>query len=213
MLIIFDLDGTILNTLEDLAATGNHVLAAHGYPVHPTDAYRYFVGNGIRKLVERALPETARTEKEIDCIFKEFLDYYAVHKMDLTRPYPTIPETLSQLQARGHSLAVATNKAHEAVAPLMAHYFPNIRFAAAIGNKPGIPTKPAPDIVYDILTRTGFDTSNTLYVGDTAVDMETAQRAGLRKIGVLWGFRDREELASADFIIEKPEEILDIVDR
>ena len=211
MLIIFDLDGTLLNTLDDLAASGNHVLAAHGHPTHPTNAYRYFVGDGIRKLVERALPEEVRTEATIDSFFKEFLEYYAIHKMDLTHPYPAMPETLSQLQERGHVLAVATNKPHEAVAPLMAHYFPGIHFAAAIGNKPGVPTKPAPNIVYDILTQTGFNPSNTLYVGDTAVDMETASRAGLRKIGVLWGFRDREELAGADFIIETPEGILDIV--
>lgn len=212
MLVIFDLDGTLLNTLDDLAACGNHLLASHGYPIHPTEAYQHFVGNGIRKLVERILPEKERTSRNIDAFFPEFLAYYDQHKMDLTRPYPGMTELLESLQASHISMAVATNKVHSAVAPLMRHFFPTIRFAAAIGNQPGIPTKPEPDIIYQILRETGQTASETIYVGDTAVDMETAARAGLLKVGVLWGFRGIDELteSGADYIVENPIDILNL---
>jgi len=209
-LVIFDLDGTLLNTLQDLADCTNVVLRQHGFPEHPEDAYRYFVGNGIPTLIERALPDTARTPEVIAQVLADFMPYYDLHKADKTAPYSGIIELLETLQKKNIAIAVASNKTHSAMAPLLAHYFPTIKFAAFFGNRPQVPIKPHPQIVEDVLNQTGISKIETLYVGDTAVDMETAQNAGLRKIGVLWGFREKEELVSAgaDILVENPEEIL-----
>lgn len=206
MLIIFDLDGTLLNTLEDLCDTGNYILRKHEHPIHPLEAYKQFVGNGMRKLIERALPEKFRKDDYIEQLFKEFLEYYEIHKTDKTHPYDGVVETLETLQAAGIQLAVASNKAHSAMAPLMAHYFPTVRFVAALGNKPGAKPKPAPDIVLEIMKIAEETPASTLYVGDSGVDMLTAQNAGLKKVGVLWGFRTRDELvqAGADFLMRSP---------
>lgn len=209
-LIIFDMDGTILDTLRDLADCTNYILRRNGYPEHPPDAYRYFVGNGIPKLIERAIPEKERQPEIIDKIYREFVPYYELHKEDFTKPYPGIPELMRQLQDLHIHMAIASNKIQQAMGPLVERYFAGIRFSAVLGNRPGIPPKPDPAIVEEILTSTAIRKEDTLYVGDTAVDMQTAENAGLTKIGVLWGFRNREELekANADFIVEKPEEIL-----
>lgn len=210
MLYIFDLDGTLLNSLEDLCNSCNHTLTAHGFPTHPLDAYRYFVGDGMAMLIERVLPEPARTDEVKAVIYREFLDHYQIHKMDRTAPYAGIVEVLETLQRRGDQLAVASNKAQEAMGELMRHYFPTVTFAAALGKRPGVPVKPAPDIVRDIMEIAAATPEQTWYIGDTATDMRTAANAGLRKVGVLWGFRDRAELeaAGADIIISEPREIL-----
>lgn len=212
MLYIFDLDGTLLNSLEDLCNSCNHTLALHGFPTHPLDAYRYFVGDGMAKLIERVLPEAGRNVETKQLIYDEFLAYYQIHKMDLTVPYAGIVETLEALQRRGDKIAVASNKAQEAMGELMRHYFPTINFAAAIGKRQGVPVKPAPDIVWDIMKIAAVAPEQTWYIGDTATDMRTAANAGLRKVGVLWGFRDRAELeaAGADVIIDTPEQILSL---
>jgi len=213
MLVIFDLDGTLLNSLEDLCDSCNHTLSQHHFPTHPLDDYRYFVGDGMWKLIERVLPENARNEETMESVYNDFLSYYQEHKTDKTAPYAGMVETLETLQANGVKIAVASNKAHEAMDELMSHYFPTIHFAAALGKRPGVPTKPAPDIVFDILKITEAAPDETWYVGDTATDMATATNAGLRKIGVLWGFRDRTELenAAADVIIEKPADLVGVV--
>ena len=212
MLYIFDLDGTLLNSLEDLCNSCNRTLAAHSFPTHPLDAYRYFVGDGMAMLIERVLPEYGRTDEVKAAVYREFLDYYQIHKMDRTVPYAGIVEVLETLQQRGDQLAVASNKAQEAMGELMRHFFPTITFAAALGKRPGVPVKPAPDIVRDILKIAAATPEQTWYIGDTATDMRTAANAGLRKIGVLWGFRDRAELeaAGADLIISEPKEILGV---
>lgn len=212
-LIIFDLDGTLLNTLEDLADAANHVLSEHGFPTHPVDAYRYFVGNGMPTLIQRILPEEHKSGAIYNICFKEFLDYYTIHMHDKTHVYEGLTETLEALQADGVKLAVATNKVHSALAPLMANFFPTIQWHALFGQRNGIPVKPDPQIVYDILEATGCTKEETLYLGDTCVDMETAHRAGLRAVGVLWGYRPRTELeeAKAEIIIEQPREILSII--
>jgi len=212
-LIIFDLDGTLLNTIDDLADCANHVLQQNGYPVHEIEAYKYFVGNGVEMLLRRALPknipETAFSE-----ILKQFMNYYEIHKADKTAPYEGMVETLEQLQDKGILLAVATNKPHELLPELMHYYFPSIKWAAVFGNRKNIPIKPHPQIVCDILaavqqTTKKINKEEILYVGDTAVDMETAQNAGITKIGALWGFRTKEELeqAGADYIISCPQEL------
>ncbi|MCL2245725.1 MAG: HAD family hydrolase [Lentimicrobiaceae bacterium] len=207
-LIIFDLDGTLLNTLDDLADCTNYVLQQNGYPTHEVDAYKYFVGNGVEMLLRRALPkeiaEIAFTE-----IFKQFMIHYELHKADKTTPYPGIVEMLEMMQEQGVLLAVATNKPHDLLPDLMKYYFPTIQWAAVFGNRKDVPIKPHPQIVYDILEKTQIDRNDTLYIGDTAVDMETALNAHIKKVGVLWGFRTKEELewAQADYIIAAPQQL------
>ena len=212
-LIVFDLDGTLINSLEDLADSANWMLLQHGYPTHPVDAYRYFVGDGMRKLIERILPPEERNDVRIEQCKAEFVAYYTIHMEDKTVVYPGMIELLKELKDRGLKIAVATNKVHIAVAPLMAKYFPGIRFDSMIGQREGIPVKPHPQIMYDILKETDCQPSETLHVGDTATDMQLAHSAGVTPVGVLWGYRPLEDLqeAGAKFIIEKPEELLGLV--
>lgn len=193
-IVIFDLDGTLLNTIADLAAATNQALSYFGYPTHPTDAYRFFVGNGINKLFERALPEHERAEENVLRIRSQFIPYYNIHNADLSSPYPGIPELLHTLQEQGIHLAVASNKYQSATEKLIAHYFPTIRFDIVLGQRENIPIKPDPTIVNEILQATGFSTTDALYIGDSGVDMQTAHNAGVDAIGVVWGFRPRIEL-------------------
>ena len=211
-LYIFDLDGTLLNTLEDLADSANHVLSAHHFPTHPVDAYRYFVGNGMPTLIRRILPPEHRDSEVYQVCFNEFLEYYTLHMHDKTTVYEGLTEVLEILQQQHVKLAVATNKVHSALAPLMANFFPTVKWDALFGQREGIPVKPEPQVVYDILQATGCTKEETLYFGDTAVDMDTAHAAGLKAVGVLWGYRPRTELedAKAEVIIEKPAEILSL---
>lgn len=213
-LIVFDLDGTLLNSLEDLADSANNVLEQHGFPTHPVDAYRYFVGDGVRKLIERILPMEERTDARIEQCRQEFVAYYKVHMEDKTSVYKGITELLTELKKRRLKVAVATNKVHIAVKPLMEKYFPGIQFDSMIGQREGVPVKPAPQIMYDILKETGCEPSETLHVGDTATDMQLAHNAGITPVGVLWGYRPLEELqeAGARYIIEHPLELLKFVD-
>ena len=212
-LIVFDLDGTLINSLEDLADSANWMLMQHGFPTHPVDAYRYFVGDGMRKLIERILPPEERNEKQIERCKAEFIAYYTIHMEDKTVVYPGMIELLKELKDRGLKIAVATNKVHIAVAPLMAKYFPGIRFDSMIGQREGIPVKPHPQIMYDILKETSCQQSEALHVGDTATDMQLAHSAGVTPVGVLWGYRPLEELqeAGAKFIISRPEELLGLL--
>lgn len=212
-LLIFDLDGTLLDSLEDLADSANHVLASHGFPIHPVDAYRYFVGDGMPTLIRRILPEGQKEGEIFDTCLREFKAYYDIHMYDKTTVYPGVKEVLEELQRRGIKIAVATNKAQFAVAPLMTDYFPTITFSALIGQREGVPVKPDPQIVNDILAASNCTQEETFYLGDTAVDMQTAHRAGIEAIGLLWGYRTREELEGehAEYIIAAPHEILDLL--
>lgn len=193
-LVIFDLDGTVLNTIADLAQSTNHALQTLGYPTHPEEAYNFMVGNGINKLFERALPEGEKSEENVLRMRREFIPYYDVHNADKSRPYPGIPELLSQLQEAGIQLAVASNKYQAATEKLIAHYFPHIRFTAVFGQREGINVKPDPAIVQDILKIAGTAKGDVLYVGDSGVDMQTAANAEVTACGVTWGFRPRTEL-------------------
>lgn len=209
-LVIFDLDGTLLDTVADLANATNQALVRYGYPPHPTEAYYRFVGNGINKLFARALPEEARTEENVQHIRALFIPYYNEHNADDSRPYPGIVELLTHLQNQGIQLAVASNKYQQATAKLVGHFFPDIRFAAVYGQREGIPIKPDPTIVNDILSVTGISRARALYVGDSGVDMQTARNASVESAGVIWGFRDEEELRvnGADHIIHSAKDIL-----
>ena len=209
-LVIFDLDGTLLNTIADLAASTNHALAANGYPTHPTEEYRFFVGNGINKLFERALPEGEKTEANVLKIRQRFIPYYDVHCVDLTKPYPGIPELLKTLQQRSVQIAVASNKYQRATGKLIPYFFPDIHFTAILGQREGIPRKPDPQIVHEIMRMANVRTDEVLYVGDSNVDMQTANNARVDSVGVTWGFRPRAELeqGSPFAIIDKAEELL-----
>lgn len=209
-LVIFDLDGTLLDTIADLATATNHALKQLGYSTHKMETIRTFVGNGINKLLERALPENLRNEENIMRMRSYFLPYYDEHNADLSCPYPGLVILLEALQARGMMLAVASNKYQTATEKLVKHYFPTIQFVEVLGQREGINVKPDPTIVFDILKKANVTKEETLYVGDSGVDMHTATNAGVDAIGVTWGFRPRTELESfcPKGIIDKAEELL-----
>ena len=212
-LVIFDLDGTLLDTIADLAGATNYALAQLGYPTHDTDTIRTFVGNGINKLLERALPANEQTEENVMRMRSYFVPYYDAHNADLSSPYPGIEVLLQRLQDNGIEIAVASNKYQEATTKLVKHYFPTIQFAEVLGQRENIPVKPHPTIVFDILNKTGIDKKDVLYVGDSGVDMQTAQNAEVDAIGVTWGFRSRTELESLHplGIIDKAKELMDYI--
>lgn len=214
-LVIFDLDGTLLNTIADLAAATNYALQACGYPTHDTDAYRFFVGNGINKLFERALPEGSRSKENVMKIRSLFVPYYNEHNADLSRPYPGIENLLETLQKKGYMLAVASNKYHEATQKLIKQYFPRINFLAILGQRENIPAKPDSQVVYEIMEKAGVERNEVVYIGDSSVDMQTGANAGVTTIGVCWGFRPRTELEAYNpsLIAEQAEDILHFLEK
>ena len=209
-LVIFDLDGTLLDTIADLAESANHALKQLGYPTRDVEKIRTFVGNGVNKLLFRALPDEEKTEENMMRMRTHFVPYYDAHNADLSAPYPGIVALLEELQAKGLRMAVASNKYQEATVKLVKHYFPMIDFVEVLGQREGINVKPDPTIVFDILQKAGVSKEETLYVGDSGVDMQTAINAGVDAIGVTWGFRPRTELE--DFhpmgLIDQAEELL-----
>lgn len=214
-LVIFDLDGTLLNTIADLGAATNHALALSGYPQHSIASYPMFVGNGVTRLIERALPEDVRTPENITAMREKFREYYDEHLTDATEPYPGIPALLSELVSMDVKVAVASNKYQSAVERLIGHFFPDIPWSAVEGQKEGVPVKPDPSIVFEILGKVPTRKPKVLYVGDSGVDMETARRACVDSCGVTWGFRPLKELRDthADNIVNDPSEIITIVKR
>ena len=208
-LIIFDLDGTLLNTIDDLAMATNHALAENGYPTHAVEAYNFFVGNGINKLFERALPEEARTPENVQLIRASFIPFYDAHKLDLTRPYDGILELLKTLSDNGVKLAIASNKYQLATEKLVNYYFPDTPFIAVFGQRENVPIKPDPTVVEEIRKLANAEQAETLFVGDSGVDMLTAQHAGVNAVGVTWGFRSAEELRTynPDYLVAKPDDI------
>ena len=183
------------------------------YPTHPVDAIRTFVGNGINKLLERALPAHEQTEENIMRMRSHFVPYYDIHNADLSTPYPGIVSLLEDLQAKGILIAVASNKYQEATVKLVKQYFPNIDFVEILGQREGINVKPDPSIVFDILQKANLSKENVLYVGDSGVDMQTAINAGVDAVGVTWGFRPQAELESFRpmGLIDKAEDLLEFI--
>ena len=212
-LVIFDLDGTLLNTIAALAHSTNYALNKLGYPTHEIEKYNFMVGNGIDKLFERALPEEEKSKENVLRVRKEFVPYYDIHNADDSRPYPGIPELLSYLQDAGVQIAVASNKYQAATQKLVDHYFPEIHFTAVFGQREGVKVKPDPIIVSDILEVAKVAKEEVLYVGDSGVDMQTAHNGGLTACGVTWGFRSRQELedAGADHLADTPEALGDYI--
>ena len=212
--IIFDLDGTLVNSIYDLADSVNYVLKQNGYAEHPLESFYYFVGNGTLKLIERALPEDKRTANEIERVHSQFAERYSKNYLNKTIPYNGINELLDELDKRGIKYSVASNKTDIFTREIINGLFPNNRFDVIIGKKEGNPTKPNPKIIYDILEGKNFTPNEILFVGDSSVDIQTGHNANLKAVGCLWGFRDERELkeAGADFIISKPTELLKIID-
>ncbi len=188
--ILFDLDGTLLDTLEDLAEAVNAALRKRGLPLHSTDEYRKMVGHGVRNLVTVALPEAFRADEAfIDSCLAVFKAYYTEHIDVHTHPYPGIPELLSRLHESGSRIAVASNKFQEGTERLIAEFFPGIPFVAILGNRPGYPLKPDPEIVGEVLRKADASPAGAILVGDSSTDMLTARNGGIHSIAVTWGYR------------------------
>lgn len=212
-LVTFDLDGTLLNTIADLAMACNYALEKCQLPTHQPQEYNHMVGGGISKLIERALPESRRSQQDIELVRSHFIRYYNAHNCDLTRPYTGIRNLLMQLQQQGIKIAVASNKYQEATEKLVTHFFPDIQFSSVLGQREGIAVKPNPQIVFDILQSANISASNALYVGDSDVDILTAQNANVAIAAVTWGFRRAEELLqlSPDFMVNNTTELAQII--
>lgn len=209
-LVIFDLDGTLLNTIADLGDACNYALRTLGFSEHALATYNYMVGNGVRKLIERAEPDA--DQATLARLLDLFREYYDEHCTDHTTPYRGIPELLRDLTDKGVAVAVASNKYQAAVDRIVAHFFPDIPFVAVMGQVEDRPVKPDPSIVFAILNQFPTPKADVLYVGDSAVDMETARRACIDSVGVTWGFRPVSELrgAYADHIASSTADILQL---
>lgn len=212
-LFIFDLDGTLLNTIGDLATACDHMLALRGLPQHTYEEYCSFVGNGIMRLVERALPEELRTAEYVAAARKDFVDFYIEHIDHKTVPYEGMVELLGDLQRDGARLAVASNKFQAGTEKLIRKFFPTIDFVEICGNREGVPLKPDTALVDMIIAKAGVERKACTMVGDSGVDMQTAHNAGIRSVGVSWGFRSRKELEklSPDAIADNIKELREIL--
>lgn len=205
---IFDLDGTLLNTLADLAASTNYALRAHGLPERTTEEVRMFVGNGVKKLMERAVPQ-GLDNPEFEETFATFREHYLQHSLDTTSPYPGIAALLRELRCRGKRVAIVSNKFYAATQELARHFFFDT-VEVAIGEREDIRKKPAPDTVLEAMRQMGVGKDGAVYIGDSEVDVQTARNVGIPCVSVLWGFRDRDFLLGhgASCFVERPEEIL-----
>ena len=208
--VIFDLDGTLVDTLEDLAAAMNRTLRGRGFPVHPAGAYKLMVGDGFRSFAYRALPESERDEATVDSVRAEAAYYYAGHCVDLSRPYAGVPELLAALAAKALPMAVLSNKPDDLVQRVVEGLFSPGTFAIIRGETEGFPRKPDPASALDIAARLGARPGEALYLGDSNVDMATARAAGMVALGAAWGFRGEDELraAGADAVLAAPIDLL-----
>jgi len=206
--VLFDLDGTLADSLADLATATNGALAQLGCPTHPVERYRYMVGDGARELCARALPADKQSLQ--DEVLRRMRLHYDRHCFDLTKLYAGIPELISALAERRHRLAVLSNKPDDFTKRMIAHYFQPSPFALVRGQLPNVPLKPDPTAARQIAQELGIPPAHWLYLGDTNTDMRTARAAGMHAVGVLWGFRDRDELveSGAEHIVAKPEDVL-----
>lgn len=212
--VLFDLDGTLLDTLDDIAEAANRVLASRGFETHPRDAYRWFVGDGSKLLMTRALPESQRTPRQIESCYKAFIRDYNVNWDRATQPYDGIAELIDTLREKSIKMGVVTNKPHQFTAAMMSHYFSDEHFDPVLGQQEGIPKKPDPHLALTAADRMGIRPAHCIFLGDSDVDMQTAVRAGMHPIGASWGFRSRAELidAGAADVIDDPLDLLNMMD-
>lgn len=210
--VIFDLDGTLLNTIDDLGNSANYMLKKLGYPTFSIEEYKYKVGNGMRKLIERSMPSDHQRDEEIENALDIFMEHYEKHKTDNTAPYKDIPQLLEKLREKGIKTAVVTNKADVAAKPLINGIFPNL-FDEVTGQKEDVPTKPNPTVVFNTMKELDVRPEECIFVGDSSVDMQTAKNSGAFALGVLWGFRKADELLEngADKLISSPLELLELI--
>lgn len=210
--VIFDLDGTLLDTIQDLADAGNWVCRRNGWPEHSVEEFKQMVGGGIPNLVKRFSPEGSRSSLLLACTIAKFTEYYGAHNMDKTRPYDGIPELLARLGERGVTMAVYSNKADGFSREIVEHYFPGV-FQLVRGHIKGTPVKPDPAGIHAVLQELAADPAQTLFVGDSNVDVYTGHNGGLTVCGVTWGFRGRQELesAGADRLADTPAELGDYI--
>ncbi len=211
--VIFDLDGTLLDTLEDIADSMNNVLERLGHPIHDVEAYKYFVGSGFRNLVMKTLPENFREDTYIDRGFSAVREEYANRWANKTKPYPGISEMLDAFSSKGVKMAVLSNKSDDFVKLMIKKFLPRWELDPIFGERQGIPKKPDPAGALEIADILGVKNDECLYLGDTGVDMRTASNAGMFAVGVLWGFRKADELLEngAEILISKPQEALDLI--
>ena len=212
--VIFDLDGTLLDTLTDIMESVNQVLGSYGFPEHNLQAYKYFIGQGIEVLTRRAFPDSVQGD-DFEKYLAEVKRVYSERQTLRTRPYEGVEDMLRQLNAMNISINILSNKPHEFAVPTVRHFFPDIRFDYVLGSRENVPRKPAPDAVFEILQGIGLTAAECLYVGDTVTDMLTAVAAGLDPVGVSWGFRTVDELqnAGAKWIIDHPKELIPLLNK
>ena len=210
--VLFDLDGTLLDTLEDLADSTNAALAALGFPPHPVDEYRTLVGDGIRNLALRALPDGRRDDATVDRCIRLTREEYGRRWDAKTRPYPGVPELLDELARRGVRMAILSNKPDAATGEVVAKLLPRWQFDVVRGAREGVPLKPDPAAALEVAEALGAAPAEVLYLGDTNTDMRTARAAGMRAVGALWGFRTAEELqtAGAQDLVARPQDLLEL---
>lgn len=206
-LVIFDLDGTLLDTLEDLGTAVNYALKSKGFPLHTKEEYRLMVGHGVRNLVTRALPEDRRSEEQIDESLAAFKSYYTSHIDVYTQPYPGMTELVAKLDAAAVRLAVASNKFQSGTEYLVRKFFGGIPFVAILGNREGFPLKPDPEIVAEVLRKANTTREQAVMVGDSPTDMKTAANGGIRGIAVNWGYRDM----TGESTVSSAEELLTLL--
>lgn len=210
--VLFDLDGTLCDTLDDLADATNYALQTHGFAPHTREEYRYFVGTGARELIRKALEGQSQDEADRQRVYETYTAYYSTHYLVKTAPYPGLPAMLEELRRRGMRLGVVTNKPDDRAQEIVEKFFPGV-FSAVAGNRPDFPTKPDPALPLHVLGQLHGQPQSTAFVGDSWVDMQTASNAGFVPVGVLWGFRERQELEAhgARFLAHNAAELLKIL--
>ena len=211
--VVFDLDGTLLDTIDDLADSMNLVLESLGFPIHSADQYKVFVGHGLRNLAEKALPVEHRSREAVDSAFKDMLKEYGTRWGDKTHPYNGIPELLDQLSAREIKLAILSNKEHGLTLKIVEKFLARWKFDPVFGERPGVARKPDPASALEIIKILNIAPDDILYLGDSGSDMLTANNSGMYAVGALWGFRGREELINggAKSIIDAPLKLMDFI--
>ena len=212
--VLFDLDGTLVNSLTDLSVSVNYALEHFDFPIHKTEEYKYFAGDGIPKMIERALPQENRNQESVEKVKKVFLDYYSVHYADNTCAYSGMTELLNRLKKSGIKLAVVTNKAQEMADKVVKKTYGDL-FDVIFGKREGIPAKPNPAAALIVMDMLGVKPRECIFLGDSANDVLTGFNSGAVAVGELWGFRDRAELSEnhARFIINAPNELIEIIDK